>query len=1078
MKRLYFLTVKQTSCFTVRWITFIFISMLGLNSYAVKYSLTSDDAAIAHIPAIGLLNGSISDCTWTGSGNPDWNNPLNWCAGQIPTTSTNVIIPSGVNQPIISAGAFCNNMTINVGATLTISGSNTLTVNGNWINNGTFTANTSTVIFDGAAQNIDKGTFVNFTLAGSGRKTLSGVIVNGILSMEGTATVSAVPTYGATATLQYNTSTARTAGAEWINTFAATGGIIIKNTGTITLNAGKQIGQNTKIPLNINLGSTLISTSTGSPGLIFHGDLINKGTFIVLGTEIKIGGSTVLQKIDGFTTNGKVTINKTSGTAIFQGNVSGVDLYIAGSGILNLGEGLMHTFTGTISRNGGTLNGGSSLLRIRGSVTGKEGIFFAGTGTIEYNSFNNQTCTVVEYNNLTLSGAGTKTFDTTPIVNGILSLEGMAAIVVSLGVVTYGANATLQYNNNTTSPKSVSSDEWINPFTATGGIVISNTGTIKLNAAKTFAANVPLTINFGATLNTLSFPISFSSSSTVIIDGTFQTANCAGFSGAEGSAITSTSSTIIYLGGNSTIEYNGNGIQTVSHGTYHNLTTSGSGIKTIASGSAVTVDGNLITNGLLALNSDATNTGSLIVNGSSSGNISFNRYMTGTRWYITSAPVNVTSGFNNTTNGDKIHVDASLIPNLYDFATYSEQANDWLYSYESFSPSNLPGSLIPGEGYLISLKPESDGIIQFTGELNNGSVNKPVTSTTNNGWNAVGNPFTSAIGITSSATSTENFLTKNQNILTPSFAAIYVWNETSSYNETQQYYKIIGNSGYVPAVGNFTPLTDNYIQAGQGFLIHSNANSNVTFTKEMQVHNAGLILKSANISWPGITLLAESNGQTRSTVVAFNENMTTGLDVTYDAGLLASDYFQVYTHLVSGDNAVDFAIQCLPDNQYIQLAVPIGIDLPEGGDLVFKASGIILPDGLYPVIEDRVLKVTTPLKNETDSYSVTLAKKNKGIGRFYLSFGGITLTKPEVSMERKFTATLANNRITINGAVEPETKAMLFDICGRKIGEYTLVNKNRNEITIFGLDQRFYLLKIEGKNHSEVLKLFAVKTNY
>jgi hypothetical protein len=216
-------------------------------------------------------------------------------------------------------------------------------------------------------------------------------------------------------------------------------------------------------------------------------------------------------------------------------------------------------------------------------------------------------------------------------------------------------------------------------------------------------------------------------------------------------------------------------------------------------------------------------------------------------------------------NSNKIHVDAT--PNLYDFATYSESANDWQYDYSAAAVTNLPGSLTPGEGYLISLKPSSDGIIQFTGALNNGDVSIPVTRTGDyKGWNALGNPYTSAIRVKSSTSPTEDFLTKNLSQLSDNYAAIYVWNETGIYDGNQQYYKVIGNGGYIHPGTPGGTISENYIQIGQGFLINAKSNSTVTFTKAMQDHQPTVTLKSTAVSWPGITLLAESQGQTRSTV--------------------------------------------------------------------------------------------------------------------------------------------------------------------------------------------------------------------
>src|SRR4030095_14087730 len=86
--------------------------------------------------------------TWLGI-TSDWLTPSNWCSGVVPTSTTDVIIPTGTpNQPIINvAGAVCRAMNISTGGTLTINGHNTLSVFGDWTNNGTLVANNSTVSF-------------------------------------------------------------------------------------------------------------------------------------------------------------------------------------------------------------------------------------------------------------------------------------------------------------------------------------------------------------------------------------------------------------------------------------------------------------------------------------------------------------------------------------------------------------------------------------------------------------------------------------------------------------------------------------------------------------------------------------------------------------------------------------------------------------------------------------------------------------------------------------------------------------------------------------------------------------------
>jgi hypothetical protein len=434
------------------------------------------------------------------------------------------IVQSGHNMS--TAGAWSvsgTNTKVQISSNASITAANQITLSATTAfqidNGGTYTHNNTTATVWGGteslnsnstvnygyagAQTVEGITYGNLTLSGSGAKTTTGVTVNGILSMEGTATASATPTYGASATLQYNTATSRTAGAEWNTPFAASGGVIISNTGAITMNAAKTFNLN--VPLAINSGASL---STNNLDVTFGGNFINNGGTFTCGSSNVIITNTGTQSIAGFTTTGTVSMTKTGGTATPGGNVSGGALTINGAGgTLNLGTGLTHTFTGTWTRTNGTINGGSSLLRIGGNVSGAAGTFTAGTGTVEWNASGAQTCAVVTYNNLTLSGSGIKTFATTPTVNAVLSMEGTATVTVTAGVVTYGAAATLQYN--TTTSRTSSAEEWITPFAATGGVIIANTGTITMDAAKVLDLNVPLAINSGASLSTNNFTITF-----------------------------------------------------------------------------------------------------------------------------------------------------------------------------------------------------------------------------------------------------------------------------------------------------------------------------------------------------------------------------------------------------------------------------------------------------------------------------------------------------------------------------------------------------------------------------------------
>lgn len=71
--------------------------------------------------------------TWTGNSNTVWSNASNWASSAIPTSTSNILIPSAKpNYPVITngLGITCNNLTINSNANLTVSSGATLITNG------------------------------------------------------------------------------------------------------------------------------------------------------------------------------------------------------------------------------------------------------------------------------------------------------------------------------------------------------------------------------------------------------------------------------------------------------------------------------------------------------------------------------------------------------------------------------------------------------------------------------------------------------------------------------------------------------------------------------------------------------------------------------------------------------------------------------------------------------------------------------------------------------------------------------------------------------------------------------------
>jgi hypothetical protein len=442
----------------------------------------------------------------------------------------------------------------------------------------TFNAGTGTVeYYRAGTQTVAPVTYNNLTLSGTSAKTITTAttIVNKVLSMEGTATATAPPTYNAaSATLKYNILTTRTIGTEWVTPFAAAGGVVINGNQLTTINTAKVF--NAGIPLTINSGAKL---GTGaSLSLTLGGDFINNGgTLTATSSPIIITNTMATQSIAGFSTGGLVSMTKTGGIATFTGNVSGAGLTINGTGgTLNLGAGLSHTFSGAVALTSGILNGGSSVLNANSTATAWSGTgtnFVAGTSTVNFGGVAQTLNTASTFNNLTFSNSGIKTLTGVPTVNGVLSMEGTATVSVA---PTYGVAARLQYNRTAAQTASV---EWITPFAATGGVFITNTGAITANAAKVFNASVPLNIDNGATLANGGFAITGTSTLTVSDGSTLQLSGTSAFP----------SFTTTVLDPNSTVEYNGTA-QAVAIKSYGNLLLSNTGNKTFAGTTTITGD--------------------------------------------------------------------------------------------------------------------------------------------------------------------------------------------------------------------------------------------------------------------------------------------------------------------------------------------------------------------------------------------------------------------------------------------------------------------------------------------------------
>ncbi|MFM1931667.1 MAG: hypothetical protein RL226_970 [Bacteroidota bacterium] len=99
--------------------------------------------------------------TWNGIVNNDWENPLNWLLGEIPSEGDDVVLSTTGSNPEINGTIRVNDITIGAGCAIQFNNSSSnLRVTGDFINNGTFSPGEGKVTFEGNSDQSIQGTSV------------------------------------------------------------------------------------------------------------------------------------------------------------------------------------------------------------------------------------------------------------------------------------------------------------------------------------------------------------------------------------------------------------------------------------------------------------------------------------------------------------------------------------------------------------------------------------------------------------------------------------------------------------------------------------------------------------------------------------------------------------------------------------------------------------------------------------------------------------------------------------------------------------------------------------------------------
>ena len=441
---------------------------------------------------------------------------------------------------------------------------------------------------------------------------------------------------------------------------------------------------------------------------------------------------------------------------------------------------------------------------------------------------------------------------------------------------------------------------------------------------------------------------------------------------------------------------------------------------TINSANSVSISGLLTVNGALQMNSGS----SLIIYGTSTGTITYNRTLATDNWYLVSAPIEGETINNLISN----HTFATgTAPNI-GVSTYTSSNDTWNYM-----TATSTGAITAGKGYAVKLA--SPGALSFTGTIKEEDTSIALT-TSGNGFNLLGNPYTSYINSSSILTNSTSSLHSQ---------TLWFWDESNNRYDTKvttEAFKIAPGQGFfVQSDG-----TDGIIQIDEGDQSHEASD---TFQK--------------TASRPEIHLTLSNGSASRVAKIYYINNTTTGFDNGYDGPLFrgAAHNFAIYTKAVDHKTEQALAIQSLPIINLENMIIPVGVHATAGEEITFTTVALHLPIAIKVFLEDRFTDTFTRLDETNSEYKVTLTETLNGVGRFYLHTASSVLATENVILNsvRIFKTDMSTLKIT--GLPKGKTSFYLYNILGQELISGLFETNGNKKISLSKLASGIYLIKVQ-----------------
>ncbi len=359
-------------------------------------------------------------------------------------------------------------------------------------------------------------------------------------------------------------------------------------------------------------------------------------------------------------------------------------------------------------------------------------------------------------------------------------------------------------------------------------------------------------------------------------------------------------------------------------------------------------------------------------------------------------------------------------------------------------------------------------IYSFVGSLNVGDANVSLTRSVNvnyPGMNLIGNSFTAAIPITSSAINLGG-VTLNDN-------TAYLFNTGTR----DQWRKLDGGAVMGVAAGQYQAVPFNLSgQAGipdrilsmHTFMLNVTTPGNIILKYDELTKNelnsstimpwkSAELRSSTTTELPHIVMDVIAEGSADRVWLFEQADATTGFDNGWDGyKIKEGEIIQTY---VSGSDQSDYQIATVSEIEGTTIAVKSA--LSESYTINFSVTPDVEHRKLY--LKNLVTGRYYPIVNN-EKYTIARSASS-GIDRFLVTASSSTIT--DDALASLLTIYVLNNIITVNNQTEEDCIATVYDMMGR-----TVANKqvHKNEITEFTElsygRTGIYIVKVEGKSKS------------